>query len=323
MVSKMLKPLGFSQVEDQIYAKVLENPGKSIDWYAEVFDTSQMEFKTECQALLASGLLIVNESGVFAVPLSNAIELIIARQEASIAKQQAQVAEQRAYARALLTELSAHNVNEVEIVEGYAAVKSCLDRIQDETEKEITIFAPGGGHSPDAIEAAQESDTKLHNRGVVTRTVLLASVKQDVGTMKYAEWLCEQGSAVRVVSKLPTRLLISDQKVAVIPRGSNALDGIAVYHNKLTVNALQDLFEKTWDSASPIGPTPTPKRSGLTDRERAVFELVARGYTNKAIASKLAIADRTVGRILEDVANKLGLKSRIEVVYYAAKNNWI
>jgi NarL family two-component system response regulator LiaR len=61
----------------------------------------------------------------------------------------------------------------------------------------------------------------------------------------------------------------------------------------------------------------------LTDREAEVLTLVARGYTNKAIAVQLNISDRTVQGHLAKIFIKLQAASRTEAVMRAVSMGWI
>ncbi|MFG2502199.1 ATP-binding protein [Streptomyces sp. NPDC048441] len=54
--------------------------------------------------------------------------------------------------------------------------------------------------------------------------------------------------------------------------------------------------------------------SDLTQREREVAELVARGMTNKAIAEQLVISKRTADAHVEHILAKLGFSSRSQIV---------
>jgi DNA-binding NarL/FixJ family response regulator len=63
-------------------------------------------------------------------------------------------------------------------------------------------------------------------------------------------------------------------------------------------------------AASPAGPLP----EALTARETEVLRLVARGYTNKAVAAQLGISDRTVQGHLANVFGKLNAQSRTDAV---------
>ena len=51
----------------------------------------------------------------------------------------------------------------------------------------------------------------------------------------------------------------------------------------------------------------------LTESERRVADLVARGHSNKEIAERLYMSHRTVGSHLYRMFPKLGLRSRVEL----------
>lgn len=57
----------------------------------------------------------------------------------------------------------------------------------------------------------------------------------------------------------------------------------------------------------------------LSARESEVLQLVAQGFTNKAIAAQLSISDRTVQGHLASIFDKLGAQSRTDAVMMALK----
>lgn len=61
---------------------------------------------------------------------------------------------------------------------------------------------------------------------------------------------------------------------------------------------------------------------GITAREAQVVECVAKGNTNKQIASHLQISSRTVQTHLERMFKKLSVRSRAELVarFYMSRN---
>jgi DNA-binding CsgD family transcriptional regulator len=58
---------------------------------------------------------------------------------------------------------------------------------------------------------------------------------------------------------------------------------------------------------------PTFGWDSLTESERRVADLVARGYSNREIAQRLYMSHRTVGSHLYRIFPKLGLRSRVEL----------
>ena len=68
---------------------------------------------------------------------------------------------------------------------------------------------------------------------------------------------------------------------------------------------------------APASPGPPRELQRLTEREREVLELVARGKSNAEIATELVVGAATVKTHVGRVLTKLGLRDRIEAVIYA------
>ena len=62
-----------------------------------------------------------------------------------------------------------------------------------------------------------------------------------------------------------------------------------------------------------------PTESPLTEREMEVLDLVARGSSNQEIADKLVIAERTVGKHVSNILEKLHLANRTQAALYALR----
>lgn len=61
----------------------------------------------------------------------------------------------------------------------------------------------------------------------------------------------------------------------------------------------------------------------LSEREREVLVRIARGYSNKEIAAQLALSVKTVETYKARMAEKLGLRTRVDIVRYAARQGWL
>jgi HD-GYP domain-containing protein (c-di-GMP phosphodiesterase class II) len=107
----------------------------------------------------------------------------------------------------------------------------------------------------------------------------------------------------------PGREPLAEPKAAAVLRRAVAdgrLDGISVDH-VLTSEAQPPPRRAT------VGPT-------LSPREIEVLRLTARGLSNKEIATRLYISDRTVGHHLEHVFDKTGHRTRAGVAVWAAQH---
>jgi two-component system response regulator DevR len=63
--------------------------------------------------------------------------------------------------------------------------------------------------------------------------------------------------------------------------------------------------------------------SELTEREREVLSLVARGYTNKQIADKLYVSEKTARNHVSHILEKLGLSRRSEAAAFAVEHRLV
>lgn len=68
------------------------------------------------------------------------------------------------------------------------------------------------------------------------------------------------------------------------------------------------------------GPHPADE---LTEREREVLQAVSGGAGNREVAAQLHISENTVKFHMKNILDKLHLRSRAEVVAYAARRGWM
>jgi DNA-binding NarL/FixJ family response regulator len=71
------------------------------------------------------------------------------------------------------------------------------------------------------------------------------------------------------------------------------------------------------DRLDDTAPGATPPATALTERELDVVRLVAAGHTNREIARRLVVSDKTVARHLHNVFTKLDLPNRAAATAYA------
>jgi len=90
-----------------------------------------------------------------------------------------------------------------------------------------------------------------------------------------------------------------------------------VYHGQLSLHPTiaRKLIGEI--AASPADDRTSP--DALTGREIAVLKLVAQGYSNQEIAQQLHISERTVGKHVSSILEKLHLANRTQAALYALR----
>jgi DNA-binding NarL/FixJ family response regulator len=70
-------------------------------------------------------------------------------------------------------------------------------------------------------------------------------------------------------------------------------------------------------AASPPGGTPPPAFPTLTDREREILDLIAKGHPNPSIARELSLSTKTVGNYVSNIFTKLQVAGRTQAIIRA------
>ena len=98
------------------------------------------------------------------------------------------------------------------------------------------------------------------------------------------------------------------------------------YPARAAVAALGELGQQALNEARnlvEILETPAPKPHPFSPRELEVLTLAAGGLTNKDIAYRLGLSERTIQFHLNSVFNKSGTNSRTEAVALAIRSGWL
>jgi len=99
-------------------------------------------------------------------------------------------------------------------------------------------------------------------------------------------------------------------------------DAIRTVHAGNAVLAPTDLVTLL-DSAL-VTPDPPPAAfNGLTDREREVFDAVARGLSNAEIAARVFTSESTVKTHVGAILRKLALRDRVQIVVFAHEHGLV
>ncbi len=134
--------------------------------------------------------------------------------------------------------------------------------------------------------------------------ILILTLHEDEALVKEA---IKVGASGYILKKAAETELVA--AIQVILRGDMYIDPYM----------LRSLFhEPQQDSTKPNLPS-----EALTPRETEILKLIVEGYTNRQISEQLNISIRTVEGHRANIADKLGLRSRLELVRYARQHGMI
>jgi DNA-binding NarL/FixJ family response regulator len=135
-----------------------------------------------------------------------------------------------------------------------------------------------------------------------TKTVAL-TVHEEGG---YLRSLMDAGASGYVLKRSAASELL--RAIEVIGEGGTYLDS----------SITGQLVSKLGQRRASLAPS-----SALSEREREVVRHVAHGYSNKEIAAKLDVSVKTVETYRYRATEKLGLRSRADLVRYAIDQGWL
>jgi two-component system response regulator NreC len=121
----------------------------------------------------------------------------------------------------------------------------------------------------------------------------------------YLHEMLRAGAAAFVLKQSPSTELI--QAIRAAAAGSQYLDA------NVTSRVTGGLLARDSKRAGPR----------LTDREAEVLRMIARGYSNKEIASQLDLSVKTIEVHKANGMRKLGLRGRADIVQFAIVQGWM
>jgi len=153
----------------------------------------------------------------------------------------------------------------------------------------------------------------------------LAWMAAESGAHQRAATLLGAAEHVRELSFLPSHSINQEQHehsvaIAVQEMGKSAFDAAFARGRAMTID---EGAAFAVDQKEPVKPKPASAAAvespiTLTIREQEIAALVSKGLTNKQIAAKLVISERTAEYHILNILNKLGFNSRTQIASWEA-----
>lgn len=213
---------------------------------------------------------------------------------------------------------------EVEPVAGLTELFTLTERLQERATERVRWLDRPPYRSTPAHFASQESlQAERMAAGVGYRVLYHRAVYDDADLFASMTRMIEHGEDARVLADHPVKLLIGDDRIALLVPEPERLgvEGSLVVHASGLLQALTGLFETLWTLGVPIS-VATPAVQ-LSEKDRRIVTLMAAGLTDEAIARRLNLSRRTVVRRIAALLDRLGATTRFQAGVQAANRGWL
>ncbi len=321
----MLGVLGIEPEVEIVYRALLRTPNVSGSVLATDLDLAVNAIDKAMATLVTAGLVLAAEDGTFAAaPPAVALGAMITTQRDAL-----RIAEQElpVLAEAHRTAAPATRITDlIEVVTGVDAVRHRYLQVQLSARAELRHFitAPFVAVPPEENPAEKAAT----DRGVRVRAILEHAVLETPGAVEDTAESLRRGVEIRVVDRLPMKLLLADAELALVPLAADpeGEPGAVMLQRSGLVTALDALFETTWRLAYPLRldslAVAAGEAAGPSALDRQILSLMLGGLTDQAVAGQLDISLRTVQRRLRHLQDLAGVRSRMQLGWYAARNDW-
>ncbi|MFI1922153.1 helix-turn-helix domain-containing protein [Streptomyces sp. NPDC020377] len=226
--------------------------------------------------------------------------------------------------RAAAAEPAVHDL--VEVVTGAAAVSQRFLQIQLGASEEVCALVTG---TPVAVTGGEnDAEERATARGVRYRVVLERAVLDQPDGMAELTAALGRDEQVRVVDRVPTKLVVADRSLALVPlTGRSAEPAALVVHASGLLELLSGLFESVWREALPLRlgaagvAEQAPDGPDATDLE--ILSLLLAGMTDASAAKQLDLGLRTVQRRVKGLMELTGVTTRLQLGWHAYERGWV
>jgi sugar-specific transcriptional regulator TrmB len=226
--------------------------------------------------------------------------------------------------RAAAAEPAVHDL--VEVVIGAAAVTQRFLQLQLGATQEVCALVTG---DPVAVTGREnEAEAQAAERGVRYRVVLERAVLDRPEGMTELTAALGRDEQVRVVDQVPTKLVVVDRTLALVPLTSHTAEPAAlVVHASGLLELLSGLFESVWRDALPL----RLGASGVTEQDPdgpdaadlEILSLLLAGLTDASVAKQLDLGLRTVQRRVKRLMELTGVTTRLQLGWHAYERGWV
>ncbi|MDG6103747.1 helix-turn-helix transcriptional regulator [Dactylosporangium aurantiacum] len=172
---------------------------------------------------------------------------------------------------------------------------------------------------PPDPRSARTLPAEVVQRGVRLRNIYSRAALEIDGAREMLQLSVEAGWTCRVYPELPMKLVLVDDRAALLPLGPTGMEGALFVRAPVIVAALRGYFELLWAASVPVDGGAVK----LAPEQDQVLRLLLTGMTDAAIARHLGISERTVRRHVGALQEALRVNNRVTLAAAAVREGWV
>ncbi|WP_441251324.1 LuxR C-terminal-related transcriptional regulator [Kitasatospora sp. McL0602] len=196
-------------------------------------------------------------------------------------------------------------------VVGLDAIRHRITQLVSECRKELLTTQPGSRPAA-GLELALPQDLLLLKRGGTLRTLYQPLTLGEPATVAYATAVTAQGAAVRILDEPFQRMIIIDRTVAVVPAADDNTRAVFI-EDPAAVAFLVTVFERDWHRAEVAQWQSIDSRRHLYSTSRRIGCLLSSGLTQRAVATRLGLSERTVAGHISRLRERYGAQTLFQL----------
>jgi len=195
------------------------------------------------------------------------------------------------------------------------AIETFLASIVADAQFELLTAQPQTDRDAPSLAAAAVRDIAALDRGIRMRTLYQHSARRSAITHKYVAQVTQRGAEVRTLDEFFNRLIVVDQRIAVIP-SSAGLDAALAISEPSIVAYLVDMFKRTWERARPFTNRETTMLRHVAAEQRAMtIRMLIEGHADPTSAKRLGVSPRTYAGYVAELKQEYQVMTRFQLGY--------
>jgi sugar-specific transcriptional regulator TrmB/DNA-binding CsgD family transcriptional regulator len=337
-----LRDLGLSAEQERLYLALVNHPGLELRNLADMASVDPDKVHEALDSLIVLNLVkqdTGHPAGVIALDPALALGRLVEQREDELMQAHRRTAETRSLIAELATRYSSARppapaasddpaLSEVEHIEGVAQVRERLAELSFFARASIMSVQPDGPQSKAALEASRRLDQRAIARGLRMRLIHATSVLDDELNRIHLRELISLGVEARLTDEPVSRMVIIDERVAVVPKNpANSSEGALIVRHPGLLMGFVQLFERVWQESAGVpwedDDIPPAQAAAISEQDRQILALLSAGRTDETVAREIGCSVRHLRRQIARLMEGLGAASRFEAGVEATRRGWL